>query len=145
MLREPDHNFCTGFPLCHWLIFFSVQLSLDAGKIRFNVYVLDGLLFVISEPQAGSGTNSRVKGGFLYVATISLKRVTEMTLELLSIFIEASQNFRYNFLNKKEAKHFFKHHSAHTESIDLIFEAHTKNIHLVTNSLLVFLNNAFYI
>ncbi len=31
--RKPHNNFCTGFPLCHWSIFFSVHPSFGAGKI----------------------------------------------------------------------------------------------------------------
>jgi hypothetical protein len=53
LLCKLDNNFCTGFPLCHWLIFSGVQLSLDAGKIRVNVNVLGGLRYDISGPQEG--------------------------------------------------------------------------------------------
>jgi hypothetical protein len=34
-------------------------------------------------------------GGFQYAATRSLMRVTETFLELISVFIEVSQHFRY--------------------------------------------------
>jgi hypothetical protein len=80
MLRKPDHNFCNAFPLCHWLTFSSVQLSLDAGKIR-------GLQYDISDPQPGSRTNLRVTGGFLCAATISFfKRVTVLTFRISKYF-----------------------------------------------------------
>jgi hypothetical protein len=55
---------------------------LDAEKIRVNVNVLGGFRYDISGPQAGSGTNLRVTGGFLYAATSSLKRVTVMTFRI---------------------------------------------------------------
>jgi hypothetical protein len=39
--------FCTSFPFCHWSIFSSVHLSLDAGKMRVNLHILGtpGMLF----------------------------------------------------------------------------------------------------
>jgi hypothetical protein len=59
---------------------------LDAGKIRINVNVLGGLWYGISGPKAGSGTNLKVTGGFLYAATSSLKRVTVMTFRISKYF-----------------------------------------------------------
>jgi hypothetical protein len=50
-----------------------------------------------------SGTDRRrlrLIGGFLYAATSSVKRVTKMKIKLVSVFIEAIQNFRHDFLYK---------------------------------------------
>jgi hypothetical protein len=49
-------------------------------------------------------------------------------LQLVSVFIEASQNFIFYFLDNKLAKK-FKHYK------DLIFKTFKKIIHLVTQSL----------
>ncbi len=136
MLRKPDHNFCTGFPLCHWLFFPSVQLSLDARKISVNGYVLGGLRYDISGPQAGSRTNSRVTGGFLYAATNSLKRFTVITFRISKyIFIEATSksNFRNDFLSNKEAK-IFKKPPAHIQKVLSQFLSPSKKIHLLKHS-----------
>jgi hypothetical protein len=32
LIIGPRHNFCTDFLLCHWSIFSSVHISLDARK-----------------------------------------------------------------------------------------------------------------
>jgi hypothetical protein len=47
---------------------------LDAGKFWVDLHVICG---------------------FLYAAASSLMRVTEMLLELVSVFLEVSQHFRY--------------------------------------------------
>jgi hypothetical protein len=53
---------------------------------------------------------------------------------LVSVFIEASQNFIFNFLHNKAAKK-LKTIGAYKESTDLIFKTFKKIIHLVTQSL----------
>jgi hypothetical protein len=45
--------------------------------------------------QPASGTIFRIKGGFLYAFSVSLKRVAERFSELVSNFIEASKNFDF--------------------------------------------------
>jgi hypothetical protein len=54
--------------------------------------------------------------------------------QLVSVFIETSQNFIFYFLHKKATKK-FKTIGAYTESTDLIFKTLKKIIHLVTQSL----------
>jgi hypothetical protein len=44
----------------------------------------------------------------------------------VSIFIKASQNFRYDFLYNQKAKKLKKNISAHSESTDLVFEAYKR-------------------
>jgi hypothetical protein len=46
---------------------------------------------IYSRPQAASRTILRVSGSFLYAATSSLKWVTDMILELVSVFIETTK------------------------------------------------------
>jgi hypothetical protein len=55
-------------------------------------------------------------------------------LQLLSVFIEASQNFIFYFLHNKAAKK-LKTIAAHTESTYLIFKTFKIIIHLGTQSL----------
>jgi hypothetical protein len=50
------HNFCIGFPPCHWPIFSGVHPSWDAVKILIIEHVLDGFRYAISDLR-----------GFLYV------------------------------------------------------------------------------
>ncbi len=45
-----------------------------------------------------------------------------MILELVTVFIEASQNFRHDFLSNKAAKN-LKTTNTHAKSIELIFKA----------------------
>jgi hypothetical protein len=60
IVPEAEHNFCTGFPFCHWPIYSSVHSSLDGGKIRLIVHVLvwggglPAFQYDIIGPQAGS-------------------------------------------------------------------------------------------
>ncbi len=54
-----------------------------------------------SEPQAGSGTNSRVMGGFLYAATITLKRVTVMTFRIIKYFHGSKSKLQTWFSQQK--------------------------------------------
>jgi hypothetical protein len=55
-IRNPHHDFCTGFPHCYWSILPVFNPSLDAGKIRVNmsIHFLDGFRNDISGPQDGS-------------------------------------------------------------------------------------------
>ncbi len=57
----------------------------------------------------------------------------KITMELVSIFIEASRTLKITFLNNKDAKN-FKTVSAYTDSTDLIFKTFKKFIHFVTLS-----------
>jgi hypothetical protein len=77
--------------------------------VGLTVYILGGLRYEISGPQAGSGTCSRVTGGFLYAATISLKRVTVMTFRISKYFHRSKSKLRYDFLNNKEAQKLKNH------------------------------------
>jgi hypothetical protein len=43
---KPHHNIYTGYSLCHWSIFSTVNSSLDAGGIRVNLHeVACGMIF----------------------------------------------------------------------------------------------------
>jgi hypothetical protein len=86
--RKPHQNFFSVSLLCHWLIFSSVHPLLDAGKLWEDLHDI---------------------GGFLYAATSSLMRVTEMLLKLVSVSVEGIQHFRYYFLSKKEANKLENH------------------------------------
>jgi hypothetical protein len=63
------------------------------------------------------------------------KGILEGFLQLVSVFIEASQNFIFYFLHNKAAKNLKTIIGAHTESTDFIFKTLQKTIHLVTQSL----------
>jgi hypothetical protein len=65
---------------------------------------------------SGLRNSHRIISGFLYAAT----RLLEGFLQLVSVFIETSQNFILYFLHNIAAKK-FKTISAYTESTDLIF------------------------
>ncbi len=68
---------------------------------------------LFSGPQAASGTTFRSHRRLSLCRNKKLSEVwtvvTEMILELVTVFIEASQNFRHDFLNNKAGKKFKNH------------------------------------
>jgi hypothetical protein len=67
-----------------------------------------------------SVTVYRIIGGFLYAATSSLKRVLEGFSQLVRVFIEASQNFIFQFLQKDHNSKKFKKLSAHIQKVPVL-------------------------
>jgi hypothetical protein len=61
--------------------------------------------------------------------------LTVKYLELVRIFKEASRNYKSTFQDIEDAKKFLNAIGAYTESIDFIFKAFKKIIHLMTLSL----------
>jgi hypothetical protein len=70
---------------------------------------------VVSElilgPQAASGTILRIKGGFLYIASSSLKRVTETIVRISKCFHKSLKPSEIIFSTTRQAKNLKNNHT----------------------------------
>jgi hypothetical protein len=119
----PHQKFCSGFLSCYWLIFASVYPFLDAEEIRANVHFIAGFRNDFQNHWRLAEQLFRASGGYQKVGTSSLKSVSVriFRLSLVSVLIEASKNFKFNFLPKN-----FKTIGAYSESSGLVLKSFKK-------------------
>jgi hypothetical protein len=97
-----------------------------------TVYIHGRLSEIFSGSRAPFGTTFRVTRGYRTAGTSSLKRVTGRIFTI-TVVMEASRNFIFDFLRQKKPK-IVKTISAHSKSTVLIFRT-AKKIFIITLSL----------